>query len=297
MGICKYFLRGQCWYGSKCRDEHVDIKYDIKTDIKKAVHGKQWQLSCYGPFKGKPCIPDYIEDVSFEEIRLEYYKVKQTNDFAKVHQAVTMQFEEANNKMKALSKVTAKTVKMLVNIYEYNDKAVMSDKPKTPQNIFGVSDLKAMRNIASVGDMSVEQSFGSIFKKSYVPNSNSIFSGSHTNSLFKQQNSEMQAPSSYINYFGQASSIEPQKQSLGAFGQQQQLQYTKSIFGQANGANNIFNANTPSIFSNQFIENGVQNQSTTTLSQSEMQQILPPSPEPMLVDEEPDEQSFQYLMQ
>ncbi|XP_037944518.1 nucleoporin NUP42-like [Teleopsis dalmanni] len=296
MAICKYFLRGQCWYGSRCCNEHIDIEQIIKTDIQETIHGNQWLLSCYGPFSGKPCIPDFVKDLSFEEIRAVYYKGNQINDFAKVHQAVNKQFLEAMQKLKALLKFTPDIVKMVVNIYEYNDKSVTSGITKTNQNIFEASNFKTMQNIASVGDSSsVEQSFGSIFKKSYVLNSNSIFSGSQTNSLFSQQNHGMQAQSNNSNYFGQASSVEPQKQFFGAFGQQQQLQYTKSIFEESHGANNIFNSNTPSIFSNQFIQNCEQNQSTNTLFQSEMQQILPPSSEPMLVVEQPQEQSFQYL--
>lgn len=41
----------------------------LKTDAEGALKGNQWPLSSYGPFRDKPCIPNFIEDQSFEEIR------------------------------------------------------------------------------------------------------------------------------------------------------------------------------------------------------------------------------------
>lgn len=38
--------------------------------------GKQWPLSCYGPFRDKPCIPNFIEDQSFEEARFQCKLIK-----------------------------------------------------------------------------------------------------------------------------------------------------------------------------------------------------------------------------
>lgn len=45
------------------------FRLTLKTDAEGALKGNQWPLSSYGPFRDKPCIPNFIEDQSFEEFR------------------------------------------------------------------------------------------------------------------------------------------------------------------------------------------------------------------------------------
>lgn len=45
------------------------FRLTLKTDAEGALKGNQWPLSCYGPFRDKPCVPNFIEDQSFEEAR------------------------------------------------------------------------------------------------------------------------------------------------------------------------------------------------------------------------------------
>lgn len=69
MVICAYFLNNTCRFGTKCHNEHVNVKLTLKTDAESTLKGNQWPLSGYGPFRDKPCIPNFIEDQSFEEVR------------------------------------------------------------------------------------------------------------------------------------------------------------------------------------------------------------------------------------
>lgn len=45
------------------------FRLTLKTDAESALKGNQWPLSCYGPFRDKPSVPNFIEDQSFEEAR------------------------------------------------------------------------------------------------------------------------------------------------------------------------------------------------------------------------------------
>lgn len=96
MVICAYFVNNMCRFGPKCNNEHVNVRYlsqksqifmgytkatnifplllyfrlILKTDAEGVLNGNQWMLSGYSPFRDKPCMPNFIEDQSFEEIRL-----------------------------------------------------------------------------------------------------------------------------------------------------------------------------------------------------------------------------------
>ena len=72
----------------------------VKTDLEAAINGKQWPISSFGPFKDKPCIPSFIEDQSFEEIRWLCYEAKQKNCVDQYVQHFSKEVMEANNKMK-----------------------------------------------------------------------------------------------------------------------------------------------------------------------------------------------------
>lgn len=66
-----------------CRPiQQLNILYNfqrltLKTDAECTLKGNQWPLSSYGPFRDKPCIPNFLEDQSFEEARhlceLQYF--------------------------------------------------------------------------------------------------------------------------------------------------------------------------------------------------------------------------------
>lgn len=55
----------------------------LKGEIGNAVTGKQWMLSCFGPFKGSVVIPNFIPDRSFEEVRMSFLEAKKTGQKCK----------------------------------------------------------------------------------------------------------------------------------------------------------------------------------------------------------------------
>lgn len=58
----------------------------VAKEILNAERGRQWLLSCFAPFKEKPCIPG-MEDLSPEEVRWEMY---QAQNNGMVDQAVSI---------------------------------------------------------------------------------------------------------------------------------------------------------------------------------------------------------------
>jgi nucleoporin-like protein 2 len=52
----------------------------LSTEIEAAKKGKQWPLSCFGPFKEKRSIPNFVDDMQFEEVRLQYLEAKNQNN-------------------------------------------------------------------------------------------------------------------------------------------------------------------------------------------------------------------------
>ncbi|XP_037937439.1 putative uncharacterized protein DDB_G0271606 [Teleopsis dalmanni] len=273
MVICKFYQQGNCRYGSKCTYEHLDLKQVIKADVEGAINGKQWPFTCYGPFRDKPCIPNFVEDQSFEEMRMLCYDAKQKNYFEQFHQQFNRQAMEATNKMRALLQLTPDIIKIVGDLYDNksptsnsnampNTNATVKSNPfgfssntaqtnsifkSTPntnnQSIFGTSNLNPTQNMAgniftsSFGSMSTEQSTNSIFAQPTVPKSNSIFGGSQTTSLFSQPNVGMQTQNTTSNLFAQTVNNQPQSQSLGLFGQS--AQSTQNIFSQGANSTNL----------------------------------------------------------
>ncbi|KAM7353414.1 uncharacterized protein ACRADG_005486 [Cochliomyia hominivorax] len=229
MVLCKFFQQGSCRFGSKCVNEHFDVKQVIKADVEAAINGKQWPLSTYGPFKDKPSIPNFIEDQSFEEVRLLCYEAKQKNFFEQFHQQFNKEALEANNKMKALLQMTPEIIDIVINVYD-------TPTDLASGNVNAGKTSNPFNNTATTNP-------GSIFAKAST-NTNNIFATSSGGGPFGTAN-QIQTNNIYGN-----SSV---------FGNQQQQQQQNSIFGQtAKPANSIFGGgvnnnqqNTSSIFGQQ----------------------------------------------
>ncbi|XP_037816336.1 zinc finger BED domain-containing protein 4-like [Lucilia sericata] len=114
MVLCKLYQRGCCYRGSNCLSEHVDVKDIIEKDMREAVNGKIWPLSAYGPFEYKQSLPNFIEDQSFEEVRMSFYETKLKNFFGQNHDKYNKDVQEARNKMKP----TVDVVNVAINLYD-----------------------------------------------------------------------------------------------------------------------------------------------------------------------------------
>ncbi|XP_037816343.1 zinc finger BED domain-containing protein 4-like [Lucilia sericata] len=114
MVLCKSYQGGCCNNVFRCPNEHVNVKDIIERDINEAVNGKQWPLSSYGPFFNKPSLPNFIEDKSFEEVRMSFYETKLKNFFGKNYEEYNKDVQEARNKMK----VTVDIVNVAIILYD-----------------------------------------------------------------------------------------------------------------------------------------------------------------------------------
>lgn len=113
MVICPLYCKGMCSMGFKCPNEHIDIQNIFKTDVESAIKGKIWPLSSYGPFEYKPSLSFFIEDRSFEEVRMSFYVSKDK----KVYQQFNDEVFEAYTKMNTLLKMTPDFINAAISVY------------------------------------------------------------------------------------------------------------------------------------------------------------------------------------
>lgn len=182
-------------------------------------------LSCYGPFRDKPCVPNFIEDQSFEELRALCYDAKTTGTVPNVVAQIGQQFQDAKNKMSLLYEVNNQTLNVIENLYNTgetvnsttssssNPFAVALPTATASNSIFGQSNTGASANpFASAGG-------GSVFSGGNTATSGNVFGGSSV--------------SSAGNVFGGASSAAP---SAGIFGGASAFgtPATSTVFGAVN---------------------------------------------------------------
>eukprot|EP01121_Diplochlamys_sp_Union-15-3_P020344 TRINITY_DN7919_c0_g1_i1.p1 TRINITY_DN7919_c0_g1~~TRINITY_DN7919_c0_g1_i1.p1 ORF type:complete len:166 (-),score=28.64 TRINITY_DN7919_c0_g1_i1:60-518(-) len=78
-GVCHFFLRGHCKFGKQCRNIHdIHSSKNIGDDIVSIIIADfseqlQWEISSYGLTSQESIIS---EDISPEELRHNYYKLK-----------------------------------------------------------------------------------------------------------------------------------------------------------------------------------------------------------------------------
>uniref|UniRef100_A0A8W7P0L0 Nucleoporin NUP42 n=1 Tax=Anopheles coluzzii TaxID=1518534 RepID=A0A8W7P0L0_ANOCL len=117
MVLCMYFLNNSCRFGSRCNNEHIDIGSIVKTEVDVSLKGNQWPLSCFGPFKERNCIPSFIEDLSFEEIRMMYLEAKMQNNIPAHQMQLAQMINDAKTKMQCLTTMNRDILNTLVEIY------------------------------------------------------------------------------------------------------------------------------------------------------------------------------------
>jgi nucleoporin NUP42 len=92
MVVCQFFQRGNCRFGSQCKNEHPGQKTlaapapasagafsaeSIKQDL--TTERPLWALTSYGPAKNEPNLIAGI-DLSQEELRWEYVQAVKANN-------------------------------------------------------------------------------------------------------------------------------------------------------------------------------------------------------------------------
>lgn len=203
----------------------------ICPDIESTLKGKQWPLSCFGPFKDKKNIPNFIEDVSFEECRFHAYEARQQNSLPIYIQQFTQQVNDAQNKMRSLINLNKDMIDVMITIYDETS-AQNQNSFGMKSSAFGGASSPATSSVFG-GATSAPSTGGSVFaggsafgqsalKQSTFGQQSSVFGASQT-----PANPFSSAPKSSANIFGNAVS----NPTFGgaAFGGQQ-----SSIFGQQN---------------------------------------------------------------
>ncbi|XP_058819867.1 uncharacterized protein LOC131682429 [Topomyia yanbarensis] len=138
MVICTFYLNNNCRFGSKCNNDHIDLSSVIKTEVDVTLKGNQWPLSCFGPFKGRNCVPNFVEDYSFEEIRMMFLEAKIQNNIAGHQMQLAQMINDAKQKMQWLSTTNRDIMNILIEIYnEQEDSAKPLAANQTGGNQFG----------------------------------------------------------------------------------------------------------------------------------------------------------------
>ncbi|XP_011497531.1 PREDICTED: nuclear pore complex protein Nup98-Nup96-like [Ceratosolen solmsi marchali] len=215
MVLCKFFQQGSCRFGQYCKFEHSfgnrsktfgdekNIALMVAEDILNAERGRQWLLSCYGPFKERKCIPG-MEDVSPEEVRWEMYQAQKNGTADQINAQFQQMCETMKTKRDALKNPTSAIVQLLEEIQNSGaENTSFGNNSKlnkgnfafgTPQlgisntnqtsSVFGQKSFGASNNpfgnstsSSSGGSFNSMQASSSIFVRPTTYNSNSVFGG------------------------------------------------------------------------------------------------------------------------
>lgn len=109
----EYLQRDDCIY-PWCKK----ITDGIKNEVNEVINSKMWPFSTYGPFDLKPSLPNYIEDLSFEELRLKYYQANKENTLDKYEQEISQLLKKKNHKSTELIALTKDFVDKLYEIHQ-----------------------------------------------------------------------------------------------------------------------------------------------------------------------------------
>lgn len=204
----------------------------LKSEVESAVNGKQWLLSCFGPFKESTTIPNLM-DRSFEEVRLDFLEASK-NGTQQMHiNELGAQYSDSLNKLNQLKMASPETIRLVANIY--NQSVQEQKKPAGNQptsSVFGASAVnKPQSNPFQMGN----SVFGGSPMNQTGMNTGSIFGSSQpaSNPFQSSQSSifgaSQEKPASTASNFSFALGQQPQQQSL--FGSSQPSTQQSSIFG------------------------------------------------------------------
>lgn len=265
----------------------------LKTEIESAINGKQWLLSCFGPFKESTVIPNLM-DRCFEEVRLDFLEASKNGTTQQHVNDLIAQYNDSIAKLNQLKIPSPETLQLVANIYNVSVQEQKSQTSKTTSN-FALSNTAAASPQPQANPFQLGNVFGGLQSTSSSMDAGNIFGGQPTasNNIFQSQtqtsifggSKDLQQPSAVSNFsfslsqqtakssvFGSAQPTSPQVSLFGApqsAQQQQQQPMGNSIFG--GQPTNTF-ADTSSIFGTTQIQQ--QPQQTSSPFASSMSSIF-----------------------
>lgn len=175
----------------------------IKSEIESALRGNQWALSCFGAIKEKPNLPNFIEDQSFEEIRLLFYEAKANGTVQQTQMHVNSLMQDAKAKMQSCSTLSNDTILNIIRMY--NNVATVSNKP----NPFGIENNSG--NISATREATIPNS--SLFALPQIGNQTSQI---QTNNIFGATQSQSQVVTPQFGGGGGIGATAPQSTNIFA---------------------------------------------------------------------------------
>ncbi|XP_050083689.1 uncharacterized protein LOC126570173 [Anopheles aquasalis] len=232
MVVCTYFLNNTCRFGSRCNNEHIDICGLVKNEVEVTLKGNQWPLSCFGPFKDRNSIPNFIEDQSFEEIRMMYLEAKMQNNIPAHQMQLAQMINDAKGKLQRLATMSRDILGTLVELYNQQEP---STKPTAGGNPFAsIGSFGGTTGGTATSSIFGSAPSGGTFGGGGPATGGSIFGGAFAG----------QVPQSTGSIFG-GSSAAPTANPFAAAPQQQPVA-GGSIFGMAQTtqqpSNSVFGA-------------------------------------------------------
>ncbi|CRL08469.1 CLUMA_CG021384, isoform A [Clunio marinus] len=195
MVLCTFFLNGHCRFGSKCVNDHIDLKTLLKTEVEAAINGKQWLLSCFGPFKESAVLPNFIPDRSFEEVRLSFLEASKNGTAQQHVNELIAQYNDSVTKLNQLKMATPDTIQLVANIYNQSVKPDQKKTTSSTANVFAVSNTTSSPQ-QQINPFQTSNIFGGSQQQATAMNAGSIFGSSTSNNPFQS--------SAQSNMFGSA---------------------------------------------------------------------------------------------
>ncbi|KAL7044216.1 hypothetical protein ACKWTF_001833 [Chironomus riparius] len=241
MGLCTYFINGNCRFGSKCVNDHIDLKTLLKNEADAVINGKQWLLSCFGPFKESVVVPNFIPDQSFEEVRIAFMENSKNGNVQNYVNNLMTEYNDALRKINEIRTPSSDTLQLIASIYNTsnsNEQKVTKPAQSQAPNPFQSSNM-----------------FGGATTQPQTMPSSSIFGASATQSNPFQQATPQQPSNSM---FGSSTTSNPQPSAFSFNQATVQDQQKSSMFGQSvfasaqnQSAGSAFSSNQSNIFAQQ----------------------------------------------
>lgn len=124
-----------------------DLMQVVINELNQSEHGGQWPLSCFAPFKEKPCYPG-LEDYSPEEVRWQMYEAVKAGSVEDCKRRIQQLFEAYKMKKNNILHPTAETYSVIEKLFKGEISATnfapLSTAP--PANFsFNISQLSGER--------------------------------------------------------------------------------------------------------------------------------------------------------